>query len=503
LLKNNMSKKIPTAIVIGSGIGGIAVAAQLSRRGFKVTVFEKNSQPGGRCNQMVKNGHSFDTGPTFLLLPDTYRETFAALGEKMEDHLKLHRIEPTYQVHFKNGTRLNLTSDLFEMQKQLEEIEPGSFSGYLRYLDEGDRNNRLSMKHILEKPFYKFYEYINPQNLLLLLKVKALTRHYQNASHYFKSDSLRAGFTFQDSYISVSPYKAMATFSMLQYTELVNGVFLPEGGMYAVIKALTKIAKKLKVDFHFNSPVEKINCEGRHARGVTLANGRKYFADIVISNADLPYVYNRLLQKGREAKKLLNKKYSCSCLMFLWAIKKQYPQLSTHNLFLAGDYKKSFSAVLEDLDLPKDASFYVHSPRHINPRSAPKGQDSLVVIFPVGHIDNVKPQNWADLQKRAKAVALKRLAEIGIKDIEKQIKFEVKIDPTQWKDYYNLTNGSILGLNHNFFQMGYFRPQNKHKKYKNLYFVGADTHPGSGLPAVLLSARHVTKRILKELQYTE
>ena len=495
-----MSKKIPTAIVIGSGIGGIATAARLSRRGFNVTVFEKNSKPGGRCNQMERNGHSFDTGPTFLLLPDTYRQTFTDLGEVMENHLKLYRVDPTYQVHFKNKKGLTLTSDLLEMQKQLEKIEPGSFNGYLRYLEEGDRHNRLSTKYILEKPFYKFYEYINPQNLLLLLRVKALTRHYQNVSHFFKSDSLRAGFTFQDSYISVSPYKAMATFSMLQFTELVEGVWMPKGGMYQVIKALTNIAKKLKVEFHFNSPVEKINCEGDKVTGVTLANGKKYFADVVVSNADLPYVYNQLLPKSNEAKRLLDKKYSCSCLMFLWAVKKQYGQLSTHNLFLAGDYEKSFSAVLEDLNLPKDASFYVHSAIQINPQSAPKGQDSLVVIFPVGHINNSKHQNWESLQKAAKTLAFKRLAEIGIKDIEKQIKFEVKINPDQWKDYYNLTNGSILGLNHNFFQMGYFRPQNKHKKYKNLYFVGADTHPGSGLPAVLLSAGHVTKRILKEYQ---
>lgn len=492
--------KRPTVIIVGGGIGGIATAARLAKQGCKVTIFEKNSQPGGRCNHISVRGHCFDIGPTFLLLPDTYRQTFTDLDEKMEDYLSVCRVDPTYQLHFKDKTELTLTADLNLMEKQLESIEPGSFNGYLRYLEEGNRHHRLSMSRILERPFYKLHEYINVKNILLLLKVKALTKHYRNMGRYFKDHRLKEAFTFQDSYISVSPYEAMATFSMLQYTELVDGVWLPKGGMYQVIKALTKIAQKLKVKFNYNSGVAKINSQGSKVNGITLENGKKYDADIVISNADLPYTYNQLLPKSEAAKKLLAKRYSCSCLMFCWAVNKQYPQLRTHNLFLAGNYKQSFNTVLKDLSLPKDASFYIHTPRHFDPSMAPKNQDSLVVIFPVGHINRQASQDWKQLETQARNLAFDRLAQVGIKDIKSKIKFEITINPDEWKRRYNLTNGSILGLNHNFWQMGFFRPQNKHKKFTNLYFVGADTHPGSGLPAVLLSAQHVAKRIQNDFR---
>src|SRR5512139_2038014 len=257
-MESDMAKK-PSAIVIGAGIGGIATAGRLARSGYEVTVVEKTSQPGGRCNQIVKDGHRFDVGPTLFLMPEVFEETYAALGEKMSDHLDLKRIDPTYTVRFDDGTSLALTSNIGSMQTQLEAIEPGAFGGFLHYLSEGQQNYRLSLQKFVGRNFTNYFQYFSLANLPLLFKLKALVKHYNNVDHYFKHPHLKAAFTFQNMYLGLSPYDAPATYSLLQYTELAEGIWFPMGGMYAGIQALTKVAEKLGVKFIFNSPVKKIN----------------------------------------------------------------------------------------------------------------------------------------------------------------------------------------------------------------------------------------------------
>ncbi len=184
--------------------------------------------------------------------------------------------------------------------------------------------------------------------------------------------------------------------------------------------------------------------------------------------------------------------------MFYWGVDKQCPQLETHNLFLAGDYRRSFDPIFKDLTVPEDPNFYVHAPARVDPSSAPKGQDTLMVAIPVGHINDAAPQDWDVIQKRTRQVVLQRLGEIGLFDLDEHIKFEVIYTPCDWQRRYNLTKGSTHGLSHNLMQMGYLRPRNRHSRYRNLYFVGASTHPGTGLPTVLVSARLVVERILTE-----
>ncbi len=488
-----------TALVIGAGIGGIATAARLAQRGYRVIVVEKNEEVGGRCGHLIKDGHHFDTGPTLFLIPELYAQTFTDLGERMEDHLELRRIDPTYHIHFQNGSRLALTSDLNAMQAQLEAIEPGSFGGYLRYLHEGHTNYKLSLPNLVGRDFRNLPEFLCPKNLLLFLKLKVLVRHYNNIGHYFNDPRLKIAFTFQDMYVGLSPYDAPALYSLLQYTELADGVWFPLGGMYRLIEALTGIAEKWGVQFLYNAPVERINVTGQQATGITLADGRQMQADIVVANADLPYVYRHLLPDDGPAKQLARKKYTCSTLMFYWGVDKQYPQLGTHNLFMADDYRQSFTRIIKDCTLPDDPSVYVHTPVHIDPSLAPVGHDSLVAVVPVGHLDDNAAQNWDSIRQRAREVVLRRLAEIGISDLDHHIKFEVSYTPRDWQSRYNLVKGSTHGLSHNLMQMGYLRPRNRHRRYRNLYFVGASNHPGTGLPTVLVSARLVTERILREV----
>lgn len=488
------------AIVIGAGIGGIATAARLARQGFGVTVLEKNDKPGGRTGQIVCDGHRFDTGPTLFLMPEVWEETYAALGEKMSDHLDLKRIDPTYRVHFEDGVQIELTSNLGKMQTQLERVEPSAFTNFLAYMAEGSRHYKLSVEKFLGRNFRTLFEFFSLRNLPLLFQLKALRKHYANTGTFFKDEHLRAAFTFQNMYLGLSPYDAPATYSLLQYTELAEGVWYPMGGMYRAIESLTSIAEKLGVKFIYNAAVKQIQTSDSSVTSVVTEDGREWTADVYVGNADLPYIYDALLPDRVEAAKLEKKLYTCSTIMFYWGVDREFPQIAHHNVFLGGDYRGSFESIFKDHQLPAEPSFYVHAPARTDSTAAPEGQDTLYVLVPVGHMDDEREQNWNKMVRHARETVFRRLAQdIGIDDLEQHIKFEIVYQPKVWKERFNLAKGAAFGLSHNFAQVGFFRPQNRHAKYKNLYFAGASTHPGTGLPIVLLSAKLTTQRILEEM----
>lgn len=489
----------PTAIVIGAGIGGIAAAGRLRRNGFKVTVVEKNGQPGGRCGQLIREGHRFDVGPTLFLMPEVFAETYEALGERMEEHLDLRRIDPTYTIRFDDGLSLQLSADLLKMQPQLEAIEKNAFDGFLRYMAEGNKHYQVSLEKFVGRNFLSLYQYFHPANLPLLFQLKALTSHYEHIGSYFTDPRLKAAFTFQNMYLGLSPYDAPATYSLLQYAELAGGVWYPMGGMYRVIESLVQIAEKLGVRFMYNAPVRRINVDGQRVTGIELEDGRQLAADLVVGNADLPYIYRDLLPETGEAQKLEKKKYTSSAIMFYWGVDRVYPQIGHHNVFLSGDYKGSFESIFADHTLPDQPSFYVHAPARTDPAAAPAGQDTLYVLVPVGHLDENTSQDWTDMVSQARKTVFERLEkQLGVKDLRQHIKFETVYTPLDWQKKYNLVKGAAFGLSHNFLQVGYLRPQNRHARYKNLYFAGASTHPGTGLPIVLLSAKLATERIFQE-----
>jgi phytoene desaturase len=485
-------------VVIGAGIGGIAAAARLAQSGYRVTVIEKSKIPGGRCSYLEKDGHRFDTGPTLLLMPELYKQAFNDLGERIEDHLDLRRVDPTYHIHFKDGASLALTSDLNRMHAQLEAFEPGSFSAYLRYLDEGYFNYQKSIEHLVGRNFRSLTEFINLKNLMLVVRLKALQKHYNNIGNYFDDPRLKMAFTFQNLYMGINPFEAPAIFSLLQYSEFAHGVWFPMGGMYSIVEALAQIAVSSGVRFVYNTAVKRINIDERKATGVTLASGEQIPADIVVANADLPYVYRELLPDGRAARRLDRKKYGCSAIMFFWGLDKPYPQLGAHTLLMAEDYRRSMDPIFKDLALPADPSIYVHAPARLDPSMAPDEGDTITVALPVGHINTDAPQDWRAIRQRARQAALDYLRVIGIPDMGEHIKFEACYTPRYWQGKYHLTKGSAHGLSHDLFQMCYMRPHNRHDRYPNLYFVGAGTHPGSGVPTVLTSARLVTERILED-----
>jgi phytoene desaturase len=300
--------------------------------------------------------------------------------------------------------------------------------------------------------------------------------------------------------MGLSPFEAPATFSMMPYTELAHGVWYPKGGMYSIVEALMGLAQRAGVEFEFDASVERIEVNGSQAQGVVMTDGRMLTSEAVLANADLPYVYKDLLPHRDEAERLARKRFSCSVISFFWGVDKTYKQFHPHTLFLAEDYRENFDSIIRDLDLPANPCLYIHAPTRLDPSMAPEGQDTLIAIVPVGHMSENGEQDWAGIRDRARQQVFRRLKTLGITDLEDHLKFEVNYTPPSWRKRYNLMKGSTHGLCHNLTQLGYFRPRNKHSRYHNFYFVGASTHPGTGMPTAMVSGRLAAQRIMDDLQ---
>lgn len=492
-----------SVLVIGAGVGGIAAAAHLAQRGLRVTVLEKNARPGGRCDHFIREGHHFDTGPTLLVMRPLFEAEFAALGVPLTEALDLRRVDPTYHLVFDDGSGLALTSDMNAMRQQLEAIEPGSYHGFLRYMEEGHRHYTIATSRLVDNDFRRATDFFNLRNVPLIQQVKPLVPHYAHMANFFNSGRLKSAFTFQDVYMGLSPFEAPATFSMMSYTELAHGVWYPAGGMYSIVEALVEIAERAGVEFVYNTAVEEIVIDGHGTRGVVLEGGRTVRADAVLANADLPYVYRELLPPNGRQSRMDDKRYSCSTISFFWGVDKTYEALPAHTLFLADDYRANFDSIIDDLDLPDNPSLYIHAPARLDPVMAPPGQDTITAIVPVGHLGTGTAQDWRAIRDRAREQVFRRLGMLGVTDLDQHIKFETSFTPLSWRKRYNLVKGSTHGLAHNLTQLAWFRPANRHPRYHNLYFAGASTRPGTGLPTALVSARLAANRVLEDMSVSE
>jgi phytoene desaturase len=305
-------------------------------------------------------------------------------------------------------------------------------------------------------------------------------------------------YTFQNIYVGQSPFDSPALFSMVPAAELTEGSFFPKGGMYTIVEKLLNEAHSSGVIFNYNKPVKKINVSGKKAQSIILEDGSEIYADIIVANADLPYVYRKLLPDRLKSRRLDSMKYSASAICFHWGLDKVYPQLGHHSVFLSDEFRDGLDKIFKDKSVSDHPSFYVHAPARTDPNAAPAGQDTLSFIVGSGHVDKTKTQDWEALKERTHNALIQRLKQLGMNDIEEHIKFEICYTPETWESACNISRGSVFGsLAHNLLQMGYFRPHNQHSRYKNIFFVGGSTHPGNGIPNVLLSAKLTAERILK------
>lgn len=492
------TQRLKTVVIIGGGIGGLATAMRLQAQGgYQVTLLEKNPTLGGRANTLSVDGFRFDTGPSLLLMTDVYRDLFAACGEDFDALVPLVKMEPNYRVHFGDGSQLEMSSDLVTMIANLEKIEPGVTAGYYRFLEDAGKKYRIGRKQFVEKNFNRAGDFFTAPNLLLLGKLNALDKMYAHVSKFFKDDRLRQAFSMQSMYLGISPYEAPAVYTLLPYTELAeDGLYYPQGGIYQLPTAMAAIARKLGVDIQTGRTVTQIMVRDGHARGVCV-DGDLLPADIVVSNADLPYSYTDLLAERPapyEEAGWKTQPFTSSAFMLYLGTDRQYPQLLHHNFFLSSDYKRNFDEIFHAKVPPRDPSLYVNCPSRTDPSVAPPGCDNIFVLAPIPHLTD--QQQWDDTQiVRFKNKVYDKLEGWGLTDLRKHVAVEQVVTPHEWRDQYNLKYGAAFGLSHGILQVGFFRPSNKAPHIDNLYFVGASTVPGTGVPLVCLGAKLVVERI--------
>jgi phytoene desaturase len=471
--------------VVGAGVGGLATAARLAYLGYDVEVFEKLSHCGGRNNIIEDRGFLFDTGPSFVLMPDFFEEVFSFCGEQLKDYLDFMPLDEHYKIFFHDGSCFTVYRDSEKTKEELEKIEPGSSRAFDAFIAE--TAGIYDIVRPLMNNCYTKKALINPRYWLLIKKLKALESYWSFAKKFFSSDKLCYAFTFESMFIGVSPFAAPAFYSVITYADHVQKIFHPRGGMYQIPLALEKLCKKFGVRFHFESAVQKI---GRTNHSLQLrAAEQDLLYDTIVVNADYPYTQRTLLSRN-----IPRYDYSCSTYLMYLGLKTKITGLSHHNLLFAQDLKKNVREIFTDKIIPDDPSLYIHVPTVTDPSLAPAGKDIAYLLVPVPNLENPREDFYQHEQRLRKIVFEKIHRMTGI-SLEELIEVEHTFYPQDFTTRYNLMHGATFGLAHNLLQSAFFRPPNIDTALQGLYYVGGSTQPGGGLPVVLSSSRIVADLI--------
>lgn len=486
-------------VVIGAGIGGLAVANLLARDGHEVHVFEKNSWLGGRAGIRKQDGFRFDTGPSWYLMPDVFRRYYELFGLSIDDELTLTRLSPAYKVFFEHDAPITITSDTEQDSATFESIEPGAGTMLKQYVEKSNTIYRLSITHFLYSNFSSLGDILNSRLLRhvpAMLKL-ALTPLHRYVSHFVKDRRLQQILEYPMVFLGTSPFKAPAIYSLMSALDFKEGVFYPDGGIYRVIESLVSIGKRHGVQYHLNTPVTHINTTGKKTSGVTLASGETVSADIVISNADLHFTETALIDPAHRSypeSYWRNKEASPSALLLYIGVKGKLPQLTHHNLLFVDDWRENFSAIYDDKQPPDKASIYLCKASETDPGVAPAGHENIFVLIPLPAGNTITDADLPGLKDKYLA-QIKHMTGV---DLTQQVVTEAVYAPSDFSRDFHAWQSSMLGVSHRLTQSAFFRTKNKSKKLDTLYYVGANTLPGIGLPMCLIGAELVYQRIKKE-----
>jgi phytoene desaturase len=485
-----------TALVIGAGLGGLASAIRLRHGGYRVTVVERASHPGGRCGLWESEGFRFDTGPTLLLMVDQLRALFADVGRRLEDYLDLVQLEPSYQVRYPDGRSLEVTSRLNEMLAGLERIEPGVTPRFLRFLSEAARLYRVGLDGFVNRNVHRPQEFFTLRNAGLLLRSRGAERLQTMVARFFTDPLLRATFSFQSLYLGLSPYESPAIYGLLPYTEVAGGLYFPRGGMHAIPRALARLAGELGVRLVYDTDVVGLDRDERQVTAAVLPDGARLAADLVVANADLPSTYARLL--GEPYPRIDRLAFSCSAFLMYLGVGRTYPALRHHTLVMPPDFRGACDDIFHQHRIPAEPPYYLCAPSRTDPSLAPPGCENLYVLVPVPSQQPGNEIDWAEAGPRLEEQTLERLERLGLPELRRRLITRRTFTPEDFRGRFSATRGEAFGLAHGLDQVGWFRPHNRHSSLRNLYFVGQSTHPGCGIPMVLISARLVVGRIAEE-----
>lgn len=488
-----MNKRV---IIIGGGIGGLGTAGLFSKKGYDVTLLEKNEHLGGRANIFEANGYKFDMGPSWYLAPDIFSHYFDLMGEKVEDHLDLQRLSPSYRIFFRNDPEnLDIHSEIEKDSATFEAIEPGAGEKLRAYLQQSEYQYEVATRHFMFKNYDSIFDFLNKRVMTEGQKLSVFSKMHAFVSRFFQSQKLRQVMEYTMVFLGTSPYEAPALYNLMSHMDFNQGVFYPRGGFYEVIRALSAIAEKNGSELRTGATVAEIIVEKGVAKGVRLESGEILDADIVISNADMWFTETKLLPPAARtfSERYWNKRVMApSAFIMYLGVNRKLPNLVHHNLLFSEDWRKNFDDIYKHPNLPAEPSLYVCAPSVTDPSVAPEGKENLFVLVPIA--SDLKIGD-AERDKYADHVLQLMEEEMGLTGLRDSIEYKRIYTVENFAADYNAYKGSALGLAHTLRQTAIFRPKNYSKKVKGLYYVGAGTNPGIGTQICLISAELAYKRV--------
>jgi len=472
-------------LIIGAGIGGLSTAIRLAATGQRVIICEQNSAVGGKMGEFVADGFRWDTGPSVITMRPVFEELFHTAGRRLEEYLTLLPLDPLTRYFYHDGTQLDVTRDWPRLAAQIEALEPRDVEGYLHFLAYAAKLHRLTGPAFLygDPPSWQRLRQSNP---LDALQIEPWLNMGQVIRRYVRSPHLRQLLGRFATYAGASPYQAPATLSVIAHVELTGGVWYPQGGIYQVAAALAQLATELGVEIRLDCPVKQILVQQGRAIGVQLADGSTISGRAVIANVDVTTVEQRLLPQGNEHARPTE--LSCSGYVLLLGVEREHSALAHHNIFFAEDYRREFADIFQRGVPPIDPTIYVAITSKTDATHAPPGCENwfvLVNVPPVGaHFD------WASQEENYRTHIFDCLARQGL-EIRPHLRYAKTFTPNDLAQLSGAWRGALYGLSANQALNAFRRPHNRSQTVRGLYFVGGTTHPGGGVPFVILSSKVV------------
>lgn len=475
--------------VVGAGPGGLAVAMLLAHKGYKVTVYEKQAYVGGRTSEIKLGDYKFDMGPTFLNMLYIAEEIFELTGRDIQDYVDLIDLNPMYQLIYHNK-KINMTRDADEMIRQIDELFPGNEGSYERYMEQTQKKLEV-LAPVLQAPMNKLTDLFNPKVMKAFKELEVGNSLVDTLSKFYNEEELQLAFTFQAKYLGMSPWESPGAFSILSYIEHAYGVYHIKGGINKLTEAMAKVVLESGGKILLNNGVKKLRTTGKKVTGLLLEDGQEIEADEVIINGDFAHAMTNLVEPGLLKKytpeKLEKKQYSCSTFMLYLGVNKRF-DLPHHTIWFAKDYRKNVEEITKTKLMSEDPSIYIQNAVVTDETVAPKGKSTLYILVPVPN--NMSGIDWSEKAGPFRDMILNMVADkLGVKDMWEYIEEERMITPADWERDIHVYKGATFNLGHQLSQMLVFRPRNKFEELDHCWLVGGGTHPGSGLPIILESAR--------------
>jgi phytoene desaturase len=476
-------------IIVGAGPGGLCAGMLLSQRGFKVSIFDKNSDVGGRNRPIRSKGFTFDVGPTFLLMKGVLDEMFQLCERRSEDYLEFMPLSPMYKLVYEDR-ELSVFSDRENMRAELNRVFDEGSAGYEHFIDN-ERKRFNALYPCITRDYSDISSFFSLDLIKALPWLAFPKSVFSNLGQYFNQEKMRLAFCFQSKYLGMSPWDCPALFTMLPYLEHDYGIYHVKGGLNKIAQAMGDVIKENGGEIHLNSQVESLIVEQGSVKGIRLANGDELRGDEVVVNADFAHAMTHLLKPGTLRKydhaELEKRDFSCSTFMLYLGLDKQY-DLPHHTIVFAKDYTTNIRNIFSNKTLTEDFSFYVQNASVSDPTLAPAGKSALYVLVPMPNNDS--GLDWQAHCQNVREQVLDTLGErLGLSDLREHIECEKIITPQTWETDEHVYKGATFSLSHKFSQMLYWRPHNRFEELENCYLVGGGTHPGSGLPTIYESAR--------------